>query len=166
MKYIQNIIIILLFIFGLFLINNKYSSRKSNIKSFAHYKQTNIIPVDNIVMDLGKILIPSHNIEEIISINTKDNIMLSMSSDSLSSDAGNIILKSLLSLKELSLNEHIIVDTNNICYVFIVEEIGSLIEYNKSINISGDKHLYLLNESENMFIKAKEFYKNNTNDLT
>ena len=142
-------------------------SKKYEISAYKKVKQSNIIPIDNPITDLANISIPSISIDELIYNLEADKVVsLAIGSDSITSEEGNIILNCLFSLKEIAVKDHIVLDYNNSCYIFEIEEIGTLTEYNKSINSSNTKSLYLINQSEELFVKAIEFYKNNTYNLT
>ena len=167
MKYILKGLLIMLALYSFVRINNKYDNKQISTLNLFDYANVDIIPVQNTSTDLGQLVIPNHNTTETIyddNINSK--VSIAMGSDYLTKEDGKIILNSILSLKELALEEHLIINVENTCYVFKIIQIGSMSEYKDSLELSSGKALYVLNDTENIFIKAVEFYTNNTNDLT
>ena len=167
MKVILKIVIGCLFVISFYIINNYYKYSNIVVKKTPIPNIIEAMPIDNVNVPIGKLIIPAHQIEEkIFNDGTKGNIFLAQSSDYLTKEDGNIILNTNLLLNNMLLDEHVILDVEDICYVFVIKQIGTLAEYKNALELSDRKILYLINESNNIFIKAEEFYKNNPYKVT
>lgn len=164
MKYINSIIMFLIFLFCLYLINNHYVNGKEKqiikeVNSF-EYKE-------NSEQSLGLLIIPNLNIkEEIKDYNPQEITYIAMTSDYITKETGNIIINCGLNLQNLKLDDSIIIKSENFYYLFKVQKISKMEDYNQSYQLSKNKNLFLINEKNSIFIKAPLFAKNNPNNVT